>query len=76
MEQNMTLNSTLSEEDKIIDVEQGGCLPWGVYCMQYCSYSFKPRKRNDTELFKITHDIMEYFSKIQSIFSTINFWKL
>lgn len=63
MEQNMTLNSTLSEEDRILDVEQGGCLPWGCYCLQYCSYGFKPRKRNDTELFKITHDIIEYFAK-------------
>ena len=63
MEQNMTLNSILSEEDKIIDVKQGGCLPWGVYCLQYCTYGFKPRKKNDTELFKIAHDIMEYFAK-------------
>lgn len=63
MEQNMTLNSTLSTEDKVLDVIQGACIPWGIRSIQYCSYSFKARTSNDNELFKIAHDIMEYFAK-------------
>ena len=63
MQRNMTLNNIRSEEDKIVDVVQGGCLPWGAYCRLYCSYDFKPRQRNDEALFEITHDIMEYFVK-------------
>ena len=63
MEQNITLNSTLSEEDRILDVVQGACIPWGIRCIQYCAYSFKARIHNDNELFKIVHDIMEYFAK-------------
>ena len=66
MEQNMTLNSTLSEEDKVLDVEQGGCFPWGVYKTPYFSFGFKPRgdrKKYIEELFDIVREIIEYFSK-------------
>ncbi|MBE6895021.1 MAG: hypothetical protein E7483_05425 [Ruminococcaceae bacterium] len=66
MEQNMTLNSTLSTDDKILYVERGGCFPWGVYCTPYCCYSFETTdesKKYRKELFTITYEIIEYFAK-------------
>ena len=38
-------------------------MPWGIRSIRYCSYEFKPRIKNGDDLFKMAHDITEYFSK-------------
>ena len=72
MQQNMTLNNTPQEEDKIVDVVQGGTIPFGVKLTPYFYYQFLARnisdinfngKKNFRDFFRITHDIIEHFSK-------------
>ena len=66
MQQNMTLNNTPREEDKIVDVDQGGGFHWGVASTPYFGFSYVPqgdRKKHLDELLDIAKEIIEIFSK-------------
>ncbi|MBE6878307.1 MAG: hypothetical protein E7488_03970 [Ruminococcaceae bacterium] len=70
MEQNRISNNTLSEEDKILTVRQGGNLFWTAYEEPYFSFLILPKeheqqynKDNVEEFFNIGYDIIKYFSK-------------
>lgn len=70
MEQNRISNNTLSEEDKILTVRQGGTLIWDAYEFPYFGFSIEPAEhkqqyRQDImeEFFEIGYDIIRYFSE-------------